>query len=313
MSQPGARAPRVSPATYQHVARVVPHVKMPAKNGPCLTYGMPAMACFGRPRSGCRLDAGRSGVVAEVEPLGLPLARSASAVGSACAVPGRLRGVLVVSDQVRDGNEVVAVRAVSACAESAAPGVAVLAALDAEVAGLALRALVDGVDPGGLGGSGGRPAASEGGLAAGVGAPAAAAGGCEAGSALRAHAGGCRLGIVTHAGHRCVLGSRGAGGRFGCWRSFTAGLAGGTMTMDLVHVSVEKWGSNGGVAETGVMPHVECPRRCASAGPDPDALADIGQGGRHGGEVELLGLVLGEREQHRLNVGDRPGDRGGVE
>ena len=62
------------------------------------------------------------------------------------------RAVLVVGDQVCDGNKIIAVRAWAARAEAAAPGVAVLAALGAEVAGLALRAVVDGVDLGGLGG-----------------------------------------------------------------------------------------------------------------------------------------------------------------
>ena len=42
-------------------------------------------------------------------------------------------------------------------------------------------------------------------------------------------------------------------------------------------------------------------------------LADVGQGGRDAGEVELVGLVLGEGEQHGLEVGDLPADRGGVE
>jgi hypothetical protein len=58
----------------------------------------------------------------------------------------------------------------SARAEPAAPGVAVVAALGAEVPGLALRAFVDGVDLRGLGWSGCCPAAAPGGLAAGVGA-----------------------------------------------------------------------------------------------------------------------------------------------
>jgi len=46
-------------------------------------------------------------------------------------------GVLVVGDEIFDGNEIVAVRAWAARAQLAAPGVAVLAALDAEVAALA--------------------------------------------------------------------------------------------------------------------------------------------------------------------------------
>ena len=50
-----------------------------------------------------------------------------------------------------------------------------------------------------------------------------------------------------------------------------------------------------------------------SAGLDPDALADVGEGGRNSGEVELLGLVFGECEQHCLDVGDLSGDRSGVE
>ena len=126
--------------------------------------------------------------------------------------------VLVVGDEICDGNK-VAVRAWAARAQASAPGVAVLAALDAEVAGLALRAFVDGVDLGGLGGSGCGPAASPGGLAAGVGAPSAASDGGETGSALLAHAAGHRIGIVTHAGchgggpFARAVGCAGRGGR----------------------------------------------------------------------------------------------------
>src|SRR5664279_1579928 len=124
--------------------------------------------------------------------------------------------------QVCDGNKIIAVRAWAARAEATAPGVAVLAALAAEVAGLALRAFVDGVDLGGLGGSGCCPATPPGGLAAGVGAPSAASHGGETRSALRAYGRGCRLGIVTHDGHRRVLGSgwwgEGRGGGCRCGR-----------------------------------------------------------------------------------------------
>ena len=55
------------------------------------------------------------------------------------------------------------------------------------------------------------------------------------------------------------------------------------------------------------------PANGGSAGLDPDAPTNIGQGGRDGGEVELLGLVLGENEQCCLDIGDLSGDRGGVE
>ena len=120
--------------------------------------------------------------------------------------------VLVVSDEVLHGHNVIAVRARCARPDASAPGVTVLAALGAEVAGLALWAFVDGVDLGWLGGSGCCPASSPGGLAARVGAPSAASGGGETGSALRADGRRCRLGIVTHAGHRGVAGSDSCGG-----------------------------------------------------------------------------------------------------
>ncbi len=99
-------------------------------------------------------------------------------------------------------HRIIAVGAVRARAEAPAPGVAVVAALGAEVAGLALWAFVDGVDLGGLGGAGCCPPAAPGGLAAGVGAPTAVSDGGEVGAALPAH---CRRGIVTHAGHGGVL------------------------------------------------------------------------------------------------------------
>ena len=105
---------------------------------------------------------------------------------------------MVVGDKVADRDKIVAVGAWPARPKASAPGVAVVAALLAEVAGLALGAFVDGVDLGGLGWSGCCPAAAPGGLAAGVGAPSAASHGGEPGPALPAH---CRLGIVTHAGH----------------------------------------------------------------------------------------------------------------
>ena len=108
---------------------------------------------------------------------------------------------LVVGDEVADCHEIVAMWTWAARAQPSAPGVAVVAALGAEVPGLALRAFVDGVDLDGLGGSGCCPAAP-GGLAAGVGAPSAASYGGETGPALPAH---CRLGIVTHADHGLVL------------------------------------------------------------------------------------------------------------
>ena len=89
--------------------------------------------------------------------------------------------VLVVGDQVCDGNKIIAVG--GQCEPGPRrrhQGVAVVAALLAEVAGLASRAFVDGVDLGGLGGSAGCcPAAAPGGLAAGVGTPSAASRGGE--------------------------------------------------------------------------------------------------------------------------------------
>ena len=78
---------------------------------------------------------------------------------------------MVVGDKVGHCHKIIAVGAVRARAEAPAPGVAVVAALGAEVAGLALRAFVHGVDLGGLGGAGCCPPAAPGGLAAGVGAP----------------------------------------------------------------------------------------------------------------------------------------------
>lgn len=148
------------------------------------------------------------------------VAVSTLAGGGACGAAGFAGltwqgSVLVVGDEVLHGHNVIAVRAGSARAEAPAPGVAVLAALGAEVPGLALRAFVDGVDLGGLGGSGCCPAAAPGSLPAGVGAPLAAARGCETRSALCADGRCCRLGIVTHADHRDVPGS----GRCWCvWR-----------------------------------------------------------------------------------------------
>jgi len=65
---------------------------------------------------------------------------------------------LVVGDKVAHCHRIIAVGAVRARAEAPAPGVAVVAALGAEVAGLALRAFVHGVDLGGLGGAGCCPA-----------------------------------------------------------------------------------------------------------------------------------------------------------
>jgi len=116
--------------------------------------------------------------------------------------PGRRKSdaELLVGDEVADCDEIIAVWAWSARAEASAPGVAVVAALGAEVAGLALRAFVDGVDLGRLGGSGCCPPAAPSGLAAGVGTPSAASHGGETGTALPAL---CRRGIVTHAVHGC--------------------------------------------------------------------------------------------------------------
>ena len=65
---------------------------------------------------------------------------------------------MVVGDEVADRDKIVAVGAWPARPKASAPGVAVVAALLAEVAGLALRAFVDGVDLGGLGWSGCCPA-----------------------------------------------------------------------------------------------------------------------------------------------------------
>ena len=47
--------------------------------------------------------------------------------------------------------------------------------------------------------------------------------------------------------------------------------------------------------------------------PDPDALADVGQDAGDLGEVELVGLVLGQADENVLEVDDAVGDRGGVE
>ena len=77
----------------------------------------------------------------------------------------------------------------------------------------------------------------------------------------------------------------------------------------LMAMMLERGASRQDARESGSVPHVGMPANGGSAGLDPDAPTNIGQGGRDGGEVELLGLVLGEREQHRLDVGDLSGDR----
>ena len=82
---------------------------------------------------------------------------------------------MVVVYEVGDGDKFLAVGARRAWAEFVAPGVAVGAALLAEVAGFALGALVDGVGFGGQDGSGCLSSAAPGGLPAGVGAPCLAA------------------------------------------------------------------------------------------------------------------------------------------
>ena len=58
----------------------------------------------------------------------------------------------------------------------------------------------------------------------------------------------------------------------------------------------ERSASRQDARESGSVPQVGMPANGGSAGLDPDALADVGEGRRDGGEVELLGLVLGERE-----------------
>src|SRR5664279_3393464 len=77
--------------------------------------------------------------------------------------------------------------------------------------------------------------------------------------------------------------------------------------------AVSRSASRQDARESGSVPQVGMPANGGSAGLDPDALADVWEGGRDGGEVELLGLVFGECEQHCLDVGDLSGDRGGVE
>ena len=47
--------------------------------------------------------------------------------------------------------------------------------------------------------------------------------------------------------------------------------------------------------------------------PDPDALADVGQDAGGPGEVELVGLVLGQADEDVLELDDAAGDDGGVE
>jgi hypothetical protein len=51
------------------------------------------------------------------------------------------------------------------------------------------------------------------------------------------------------------------------------------------------------------------PAKVGSAGFDPEAFADVGQGGGEAGEVELLGLALGQFEEQGLEVGDLSADR----
>ena len=106
-----------------------------------------------------------------------------------------------LSSEVGDGDGFVAVGAGAAGSDSLAPGVAVWAALLAEVSGFTVGALVDGGVLGGENGSGGGVAAAPCGLSAGVGAPLASSVGSERGLALGAR---YRRGIVTHACHgRC--------------------------------------------------------------------------------------------------------------
>ena len=46
---------------------------------------------------------------------------------------------------------------------------------------------------------------------------------------------------------------------------------------------------------------------------DSDAFADVGQGAGEAGEVELLGLVLGQDQESCLQVSDPPGEGGWVQ
>jgi hypothetical protein len=103
--------------------------------------------------------------------------------------------VLVVVDEVVDGDGFVAVGAGASGADFSAPGVAVVAALLAEVAGFAGWAFVDGGVFGGKDGAGCGLSSAPGGLSAGVGTPLPAAGRGERGAA---HATRYRYGIVTH-------------------------------------------------------------------------------------------------------------------
>jgi hypothetical protein len=64
------------------------------------------------------------------------------------------------------------------------------------------------------------------------------------------------------------------------------------------------------------MHHVGEAREIGSAGGlvlDADPGSDVRQGVGYGGEIALLGLVLGESEQGGQQVGDLAADRGGVE
>src|SRR5487761_1670871 len=105
--------------------------------------------------------------------------------------------------EVADGNSLVAVRAGPAGSDTAAEDSAVVAALPAEVAGLAGRALIHGVvsgrQCGGQPGSHGLRAgvAAPAGLAAGIGAPAAPSGGGERLAAGRAPGGRIVTAVVT--------------------------------------------------------------------------------------------------------------------
>src|SRR5487761_1613047 len=106
--------------------------------------------------------------------------------------------------EVADGNSLVVVRAGPAGSDTAAEDSAVVAALPAEVAGLAGRALIHGVVSGRQ--CGGQPgshglraggAAAPAGLAAGIGAPAAPSGGGERLAAGRAPGGRIVTAVVT--------------------------------------------------------------------------------------------------------------------
>src|SRR5690606_22290352 len=62
------------------------------------------------------------------------------------------------------------------------------------------------------------------------------------------------------------------------------------------------------------MPHVRMPAKLGwSGGLDSDSVVNVGQGSGDGGEVDLLGVLLGEAGQDGLEVGDLAGELGGIE